>query len=557
MTVKHYRSVWIENFGSIPRDEDGRAYEIHHKDGNHMNNHISNLECITINEHLDRHVERGEWGAAMLIAKRMGKTPEELSSMQRGNKHSPEVREKISKSRLASKKPAWNKGINGYSIRANRKGNRFSSKLYARDVIFMRSCLKNDSIKVVHRRKDSTRESSLAWWLQENYYPQISLQSIRNILLEKSWKEVAFYENSDFEILTPSGYQDFKGIVTRNAQGMFRITFEDGSTLRCTPDHKVKTTIGFYEAKELTYSHKIETENGLLGIKYLDIETRAETVYDPTDVQNGNQYYSNGVVSHNCEFISSEAMLIDSIKLAFFKPAAPINENMGFRFWKEVGGQGKTYLVGVDPATGNGSDFTVIEVVEFPSMEQVAELRLNSVNIPLIYAKIKWLLKHLRQPDANRRRSDVVWSFERNGVGEALVAMIQNDDSIDGGVHLDGVELFNENQARLGVYTTGKSKLVSCMQLKNMLEKIKGGLIIRSDTLIFELANFIAAGGTYQAKSGCTDDAVMAMCVIMKLLNRMSSYDDTARALVYETVSPDSDIELDQFGDDPMPYAIV
>lgn len=261
-----------------------------------------------------------------------------------------------------------------------------------------------------------------------------------------------------------------------------------------------------------------------------------------------------------CHFISSDAMLIDSIKLSYFKPVTPVSENMGFRFWADkIGGAGKTYLVGVDPATGNGSDFTVIQVVEFPSLNQVAELRLNSVSIPLIYSKIKWLLKHLRQPDSNRSRAEIVWSFERNGVGEALVAMIQNDDSVDGGVYIDGVDLYNESTNRLGVYTTGKSKLISCMQLKNLVEKINGGLKINSDVLLFELQNFIAAGGTYQGKSGCTDDAVMAMCVVMKLLNRLSSYDDSARQIIYETVSPDSDLEgdSDQFGDDPVPFTFL
>ena len=259
-----------------------------------------------------------------------------------------------------------------------------------------------------------------------------------------------------------------------------------------------------------------------------------------------------------CEFISSDALLIDSIKLAYFKPSPPISENMGFKFWSDkIGGAGKMYFVGVDPATGNGSDFTVIQVIEFPSLIQVAELRLNSVSVPLIFSKIKWLLKYLRQPDQNRRRAEVVWSFERNGVGEALVAMIQNDDSVDGGVYVDGVELYNEKPTRLGVYTTGKSKLVSCMQLKNLVEKINGGIKINSDMTLFELQNFVASGGSYQARFGSTDDCVMALCVVMKILNRVASYDEKARQLVYETVAPDSDTLEDQFGDEPVPMGIL
>jgi hypothetical protein len=256
----------------------------------------------------------------------------------------------------------------------------------------------------------------------------------------------------------------------------------------------------------------------------------------------------------DCEFLSSDALLIDSRRLHMMRAKPHIREEMGFKFWKDVGGGGKTYLLGVDPATGNGSDFTSIEVVEFPSLEQVAELRLNNVNIPLIYAKIKWILKHLRTPDANRRRAEVVWSFERNGVGEALVAMIQNDDSPDGGVYIDGVELYNESANRFGCYTTGKSKLVTCMQLKNLIEKIDNGLQINSDVLLEELKNFVARGGSYEAKIGGTDDCIMAMNVVMKLMNRLSHYDDKAREIVYESLAPDADMQTDQYGDEPVPF---
>lgn len=265
-----------------------------------------------------------------------------------------------------------------------------------------------------------------------------------------------------------------------------------------------------------------------------------------------------------CEFISSDAMLIDSFKLSFLKARQPVSKNMGFRFWRtdeEIGGRNKTYLIGVDPGTGNGQDFTVIQVVEFPKMEQIAELRLNSVNIPLIYAKLKWLFKYLRKTGVQGGKADIVWSFERNGVGESLVAMIQNDEAPDGGVYLDGVDLYNENDKRLGCYTTGKTKLLSCMQMKNLVEKGPDiGLRINSDLLLFELQNFISKGGTYVAKQGTTDDAIMAMIIVMKVLNRVAGYDERARKIVYESVDPDSDVvgeSDDQFGDEAVPFAIL
>lgn len=366
------------------------------------------------------------------------------------------------------------------------------------------------------------------------------------------------------KVQTPTGLKSFSGMSKTWHEKVVEIV-SVSRKITCGLKHKFLVEPGWVDAEHLEPGMSLTTAEGkddpILGVLVKD---EPQWLFDLLDVEGGSAYLTNGVISHNCEFISSDALLIDSLKLSYFKGQKPVFENMGFKFWRsedEIGGRDKTYIVGLDPATGNGKDFTCIQVVEFPKMEQIAELRLNTVHIPLIYAKLKWLFKFLRRPGPDgRSRSEIVWSFERNGIGEALVAMIQNDDSVDGGVYIDGVELYSENPNRLGCYTTGKSKLVSCMQLKNLVEKGEGGLKINSDSLIFELQNFVAVGGTYQARAGCTDDAIMAMVIVMKVLNRIASYDDRARKLVYESVDPDSDAQVDnpdQFGDEPVPFAIL
>ena len=333
----------------------------------------------------------------------------------------------------------------------------------------------------------------------------------------------------------------------------------------CGLKHKFLVEPGWVDAEHIELGMSLTTLEGKDDpILVIVIKDEPQWLFDLLDVEGGSAYLTEGVISHNCEFISSDALLMDSLKLSYIKATKPLTQNMGFNFWSDtLGGRGKTYLIGVDPATGNGKDFTVIEVVEYPSMIQVAEFRNNTVHIPLIYAKLKWLFKHLRQPDSNRGRAEIIWSFERYGVGEALVAMIQNDDSMDGGIYLDGVELYNEStsSARLGCYTTGKSKLLSCMQFKNLVEKGSGGIKLNSEILIFELQNFVAVNNTYQAKLGCTDDAIMAMAVVMKVLGRLASYDDRAKKMVYESVDPNSDVQpeenADQFGDEAVPFTFL
>ena len=255
----------------------------------------------------------------------------------------------------------------------------------------------------------------------------------------------------------------------------------------------------------------------------------------------------------DCMFVSSDALLINSLKLVQFRSQQPLYTDMGFKFWKsdeELGGGGKSYLVGVDPATGNGKDFSVIEVFEFPSLEQVAEWRSNEINIPMLYAKTKWILEKLTAVKG-RQRADVLWAFERNGIGEAMSALYQNDDN-----QPDIAELYSDAPAspnKLGVFTSGKTKILSCLQLKNLVEKVTNGLKINSAHLIEELKNFVAKGGTYEAKSGATDDAVMATIIIVRLLKRLSEYNDDAFKQINEYVSPDAE---DQFGDEPVPFSV-
>ena len=82
----NYRKIWENNFGPIPKDEFGFSYEIHHIDGDHLNNDINNLKLVTIKEHLLIHLEQNDWGAAALIAKRLGLGPEHISKIQFGKK---------------------------------------------------------------------------------------------------------------------------------------------------------------------------------------------------------------------------------------------------------------------------------------------------------------------------------------------------------------------------------------------------------------------------------------------------------------------------------------
>ena len=83
--MSDYRKIYEQHYGEIPRDEDGRIYEIHHIDGNHKNDSPENLMAVTIQEHYDIHYSQEDWYACLLIAERMKLSPSEISDLATKN----------------------------------------------------------------------------------------------------------------------------------------------------------------------------------------------------------------------------------------------------------------------------------------------------------------------------------------------------------------------------------------------------------------------------------------------------------------------------------------
>jgi hypothetical protein len=80
-----YRKIYESHFGPIPKDEFGRRYHIHHIDGNRNNNDISNLKCVSIQEHYDIHHAQGDWAACLLLSTSMKLSAETISENARKN----------------------------------------------------------------------------------------------------------------------------------------------------------------------------------------------------------------------------------------------------------------------------------------------------------------------------------------------------------------------------------------------------------------------------------------------------------------------------------------
>jgi hypothetical protein len=268
-----------------------------------------------------------------------------------------------------------------------------------------------------------------------------------------------------------------------------------------------------------------------------------------------------------CQFVSSDSMLLNSLTMQSLRSVPPDFSDNGFSFWGKVNSN-FSYYVGVDIASGIGSDFSTIQVIEFPTLRQFAEFRSNNLNINSFYLKIRWILSYLTDPmnvEGNAqgtiehfRKNDrllaqasdifkyrqqemrtqqyqapipeVYWSFENNGLGQALIPLIQNDEN-----YPEKAELITTDKQVMGVHTSQKTKLLAGLELKRLIEKTSGNIIINSDKLLFELKNLVSNNkGTFQAKSGATDDLVSALLVIMQMFKHTASYDDSMHQTVYD-----------------------
>lgn len=76
-TTKIHRRIYEDYYNvRLPAD-----IEIHHIDGNHDNNDISNLIPVTIQEHFEIHKSQGDYAAAFRISQRMEISKEEKSKL--------------------------------------------------------------------------------------------------------------------------------------------------------------------------------------------------------------------------------------------------------------------------------------------------------------------------------------------------------------------------------------------------------------------------------------------------------------------------------------------
>ena len=114
----------------------------------------------------------------------------------------------------------------------------------------------------------------------------------------------SFKKNTEYEILTPTGWSDFKGINKITKDEYIKIKFSNNIELVCSKNHKIKLKCGTFEyAKNLNIGTDILSKNEILSIiEIINIKEKID-LYDVIFVDKNSEFYSNDVISHNCAHI--------------------------------------------------------------------------------------------------------------------------------------------------------------------------------------------------------------------------------------------------------------
>lgn len=195
----NYRKIWSDVHGPIPVDSNGRSYEIHHKNGDHFDNRIENLEAVSIETHYQKHFEIGDLLSCNLIAHRAKMPIVRLFGEANGfygKKHTKEAMERMVQSRMAhgSYHQDWAITGEGRKSLSNRMKNA--------------NPMKDQAIcSAVQSKRVNTMKSFLYWY--ENQFKKIP-----------NYQEVEHFIKSNFN-LKPKDLRNF-GVKFDFAQSIIK-----------------------------------------------------------------------------------------------------------------------------------------------------------------------------------------------------------------------------------------------------------------------------------------------------------------------------------------------
>jgi hypothetical protein len=201
---------------------------------------------------------------------------------------------------------------------------------------------------------------------------------------------------------------------------------------------------------------------------------------------------------YDCAFLGWSKLLVEGDSLMQYGiPREPIRYeyNERLRIYEDYK-QGCSYVIGIDPAVGNGGDFACIQILRIDGKDKVEQVAVFSDNMTQyeIFSQIA--------VDLAARYNNPPMMVENNGVGTAVVNKLFYD--------LEYPEMVHLKKKGIGCPNSKQTKLEMCLLFKQYFEQ---GMIKLNDApTIRELTTFEETQvNVFKASGTAHDDLVMAV----------------------------------------------
>ena len=362
------------------------------------------------------------------------------------------------------------------------------------------NCVTGNTLVDINNNNDHTTATIEQIWNSLETQPR--LQTVKN--------------KTGLKVLTPYGYKSFAGI-RRQEKECFEILC-DTTSLSATADHKIYTDKGnFKTVYEFKPGDCLYVKDGLTKILKIT-PIGKQYVYDLIDVDGTKSYFTNNILSHNCEFLDSgESSINDSLyeKLSvYIKQPLYVMEEGRYQIWEEPS-DNKIYAVGVDVSEGIDKDASVIQVMDISDLtciKQVACYSNNGISPVNFTSKLHEILSHWGKP---------LVCIERNNCGAQVVDNLRANFDYDNIVSWGSSTAGREKDV-LGIVSHTNTKYTGITNMRywvNQLEVVQ----VRDIALLKEFKTFVRhVNGTWSAKKGAGyhDDRVMSMVWSLIILEK-------------------------------------
>jgi len=172
---------------------------------------------------------------------------------------------------------------------------------------------------------------------------------------------------------------------------------------------------------------------------------------------------------------------------------------------------GHVYVAGIDMSGGTRRDFSVVEIFDAETMEQVAEFARNDVP-PKSFSQmaVDFCLPYKAMVAIEVQFGLIAIDVFKEKYPNALIYKRMKSDKLR----------WEEKQELYGIYNTDRIKERITSKARGAID---GGAVIHSEFLKDQLESFVEdEAGKLHGESGCHDDAVIAFCLAVEAVSQIN-----------------------------------